>query len=491
MFVEKILSKDVTTWSERKDIQEYVADRMGWVDSIDFCIANKSKLLELKSLVERKEIESVVLLGMGGSVLAPKVFSSYLGEKCCLDFHVLDTTHADLIADVEKQINLSTTLFIVANKSGGTLETLYLMNYFYEKVVNDLGDESSGQHFLAITDSGSELAQKAKKRNFLDTLINPSDIGGRFSALSFFGLVPATLIGLPLDEVLLKTKSAIDAYSGSTDSIGSQISDWMIDGYDLNLDRIAITSDEKGRALVLWIEQLVAESLGKEGEGIFPYWESPGVSGAVKKVHIEITESQDGASFKAESKEKATLTIGDITTLGETLFHWKMATACAAAELKVNPFDQPNVAEAKINTLAVLNKERDDVKYSNIESLFSNLVKDKEGYLAVLVYAAIDAVNWPLLEALQVKLSTELGLPVAVSFGPRYLHSTGQLHKGGKQNGNFLIVLKPADQDLEIPQTEYSFNQIMKAQAEGDFIALSDRGLHANLIEVAELKELI
>jgi len=123
------------------------------------------------------------------------------------------------------------------------------------------------------------------------------------------------------------------------------------------------------------------------------------------------------------------------------------------------------------------------------------LVKDKEGYLAVLVYAAIDAVNWPLLEALQVKLSTELGLPVAVSFGPRYLHSTGQLHKGGKQNGNFLIVLKPADQDLEIPQTEYSFNQIMKqimkAQAEGDFIALSDRGLHANLIEVAELKELI
>ncbi|MDX6480192.1 MAG: transaldolase / glucose-6-phosphate isomerase [Gaiellaceae bacterium] len=432
---ERIWERDATVWTGGDEAQW-----LGWLDEplrVEEMLDTISRFAD--SL--RNEVDDVVLLGMGGSSLAPEVLRRTFHVD---SFHVLDTTHPRAIRRLEEQIDLDRTLFVAASKSGSTLETRSHTEYFWEKT----GGKLPG-HFAAVTDPASELEHLARERGFGAVFAGEPSIGGRYSALSPFGIVPAVLMGIDAAALLQRAQEMREACRSGDGNPGYELGSGFGEGWRDGRDKICI-ADTPGD-FGLWAEQLIAESTGKLGKGLVP---APG-------------ESPDG-----NDRQAATPEIPDPLALGAEFFRWEFAIAVAGAYLEINPFDQPDVQAAKDKTNEVLatGNEPELPDDGSIEEL---LAQAKEGdYVCVQAFVDPATDLTPLVD----RLRRESGCVVTHGYGPRYLHSTGQLHKGGPNTGLFLQVVDDPGEELPIPGKDFGFRRFIRSQAEGDYESLKARG---------------
>jgi transaldolase / glucose-6-phosphate isomerase len=445
--VERIWSRDATLWTGRDE-----AKWLGWLDE-------PKRMLERVGELERfaadtADFADVVLLGMGGSSLAPEVLrQSFGGDR----LHVLDTTHPAAVRRLADELDLEATLFVVASKSGTTLETRCHLDVFWERV-------GRGEAFVAITDPGSELEQLARERGFRAVFAGEPTVGGRYSALSVFGLVPAALLGIDLTRFLERVEEMAEACRLGTGNPGLELGEALGEGWRAGRDKVVIDPNPVGFGL--WAEQLVAESTGKQGKGLVP---APG-------------ESPEGPD-----RQSADVRIPDPYELGQEFYRWEFATAVAGSILEINPFDQPNVQEAKDRTNDVLSGHG-SVPGTGTRPLATveELLGGAEPPEYVCIQAFIDPAREGELEPL-VGRASESGCVVTHGLGPRYLHSTGQLHKGGPPTGRFIQVVDEPGGELPIPNREFGFARLIHAQAAGDFAALEQRGRPIVRLKLEEL----
>jgi transaldolase / glucose-6-phosphate isomerase len=445
--VERIWSRDQTLWTGADEAQW-----LGWLDEPSRMREDIDLLLQFAdSLVG--EIDAVVLLGMGGSSLAPEVFKQTFGAET---FHVLDTTHPRAIRALEAQLDLKRTLFVSASKSGSTLETRSHTDYFWEKA-------SDGQQWVAITDPGSQLEELARKRSFRATFAGEPTIGGRYSALSPFGLVPAALMGVDLTRLLERAVEMAEACRFAEGNPGLDLGLALGEGWRDGRDKICIAPNPGDFGL--WVEQLLAESTGKLGKGLVP---APG-------------ESPDGPDRQAQE-----VRITGPYELGQEFFRWEFATAVAGSILGINPFDQPDVQAAKDKTRQILSSGQDPLvdPVGSAEELFALAVPGD--YVAILAFVDPTPEAAAKLAALAEQARQATGCVVTHGFGPRYLHSTGQLHKGGPPTGLYLQVVDDPGDELQIPDQPFGFAKLIRAQAAGDFASLQERGRRVARIHLEE-----
>jgi transaldolase/glucose-6-phosphate isomerase len=434
--VERIWNRDATLWTG--------VDENRWLGWLDEPLRMQERIEELEAFalsVYEDGLTDVVLAGMGGSSLAPEVLRRTFGAE---SFHVLDTTHPKAIRALERRLDLGKTLFLVSSKSGSTLETRSHMDYFWEQVAD-------GSHFAAVTDPGSDLERAAGERDFRATFPGEPTIGGRYSALSMFGLVPAALMGVDLERFLLRTAEMVEACRLDDGNPGLELGERLGTGWREGRDKVQINPNPGGFGL--WAEQLIAESTGKQGKGLVP---APGETG----------EGPDRQSEEVRVENQY--------ELGQEFFRWEFGTAVAGALIGINPFDQPNVQEAKDRTRAILDSGDDP----ELEPEGVPFAGAGEGdYVAILAFVEPNEENDRRIEALVDRARTETGCVVTHGYGPRYLHSTGQLHKGGPPSGVFLQVVDDPGEELPIPGQEFGFGRLIRAQAAGDYAALKERGL--------------
>jgi transaldolase / glucose-6-phosphate isomerase len=444
--VERIWARDPSVWT-RGDEGQW----LGWLDEPWRVREDVDLLLQFADSVTGR-IDAVVLFGMGGSSLAPEVMKRTFGAE---SFHVLDTTHPKAIRALESQLDLSRTLFISASKSGSTLETRSHSDYFWEKAPR-------GEQWVAITDPGSALEELAAERGFAATFAGEPSIGGRYSALSPFGIVPATLMGVDLERLLDRAIEMAEACRLADGNPGLDLGQSLGEGWRDGHDKICVAPNTGGFGL--WVEQLLAESTGKQGKGLIPAPDEPA----------------DGPDRQAQE-----IRVSGPYELGQEFFRWEFATAVAGSILGINPFDQPDVQSAKDKTKQVLDsgKEPDVSPFGSAEELFAQAQPGD--------YIAIQAFVNPTREAVArldelVKRARQTGCVVTHGFGPRYLHSTGQLHKGGPPTGLFLQVVDETGDELPIPNQPFGFAKLIRAQAAGDFVSLQERGRRVARIHLEE-----
>jgi hypothetical protein len=369
-------------------------------------------------------------------------------------FHVLDTTHPRAVRDLEEKLDLERTLFVSSSKSGTTLETRSHTDYFWEK------NGGRGELFAAVTDPGSELERLARERGFRAVFAGEPSIGGRYSALSPFGIVPAVLMGADAAQLLRRAQEMREECRSSEANPGYELGSRLGEGWREGRDKVCIP--ETRGSFGLWAEQLIAESTGKQGKGLVP---APG-------------ESPEGADRQAAEPE-----LPDPSALGAEFFRWEFAIAVAGAYLEINPFDQPDVQAAKDKTNEVLatGEEPELEPEGSIEEL---LAQAREGdYVCVQAFVNPDADLGPLVD----RLRRESGLVVTHGYGPRYQHSTGQLHKGGPNTGLFLQVVDDQGDELPIPGKPFGFRRLIRAQAAGDLETLKERGRRVARIQLEEI----
>jgi transaldolase / glucose-6-phosphate isomerase len=494
---KRIWARDPTVWKPDPNTPE-IKDRLGWL-TVGKAMAQQVK--DLKSFADevRTTFDRVVLCGMGGSSLAPEVlwrtFGAAAGHPALV---VLDSTDPRAVRQAEQGGELSKTLFIVSSKSGTTQESDSFFRYFWERT------GGQGGRFVAITDPGTPLEQLARERGFRRTFLNPSDIGGRYSALSFFGLVPAAVIGVDVQMLLHRahrmaecSAAWVPALDNPAAWLGAALGEAALAGRDKTTFVLSPGISSFG----LWLEQLIAESTGKEGTGILPVADEPlgpppvygddrlFVSMALSGKTDPTTDSRL-AELENAGHPVVHLRLEDHYDLGQEFFRWEFATAVAGAVLGINPFDQPNVAESKANTKSVLAKKTPLSASASAGELERFLAAIKPGdYLAIMAYLPPTPENDRRLAAIRLRLRDRLKVATTLGYGPRFLHSTGQLHKGGRAVGHFLQITQRADQDLPIPGEAFSFGQLEAAQGEGDLLALRSRGRPAIRVDGLELLE--
>ena len=430
--VDRIWARDPTVWTG--------SDEASWLGWLDEPARMRDRVDELLEFAATADFAEVVLLGMGGSSLAPEVMRRIFDAE---SFHVLDTTHPAAIRRLESQLDLEQTLFVSASKSGATLETRCHTDYFWERT------GKRWDRFVAITDPGSELEQLASERSFLDLFTGEPTIGGRYSALSVFGLLPAALMGVDVRRLLDRADEMREACRLDEGNPGLELGLALGEGWREGRNKVLISPNPGGFGL--WVEQLLAESTGKEGKGLVP-----------------VLEDAEGPDLQQHE-----VRLTDPYEVGQEFFRWEFATAVAGSVLGINPFDQPNVQEAKDRTGTIL-EEGADVELEPEGSVDELLAGAREGdYVAILAFIDPDAES--LLEPL-VGRARETGCVVTKGLGPRYLHSTGQLHKGGPNTGLFIQVIDDGGDELPIPGRQFGFRQLMRAQAAGDYAALLERG---------------
>jgi transaldolase/glucose-6-phosphate isomerase len=436
--VERIWARDPALWTGKDE-----GKWLGWLDEPWRMLEDADLLLQFADSVI-DGIDAVVLLGMGGSSLAPEVIKRTFRQET---FHVLDTTHPAAIRALESQLDVSRTLFISASKSGSTLETRSHTDYFWEKT------GGNGDQFAAITDPGSELEQLAREREWAGIFPGEPTIGGRYSALSPFGMLPAALMGVDVSTLLLRAQEMAEACRLSEGNPGLELGLSLGENWSDGRDKVCIAPNTGGFGL--WAEQLLAESTGKEGKGLIPAPEEPA----------------DGPDRQAQEVRLA----GEYE-LGQEFFRWEFATAVAGAILQINPFDQPNVQSAKDQTKQILasGQEPDVSPQGSADELFAQA--QPGDYVAILAFVEPTAANEEKLVALADRAREATGCVVTHGFGPRYLHSTGQLHMGGPPTGLFLQVVDDTGDELPIPDQPFGFGKLIRAQAAGDFASLEERG---------------
>ena len=507
-FNKKFWAKDPTLWKQDPQHMDFIPKFLGWQKVYDWTLENLDEVLSFATQA-KKDFKYCVVMGMGGSSLAPEVFRTIFGKQAGFpQLFVLDTTNPDWVRAVRDQLNPADTLFIFASKSGGTVEPSSQFAYFYEEV-KKAGIKSPGQNFIAITDEGTGLQTLAKKYQFRHVFTNPSDIGGRFSALSFFGIVPAAIMGIDVKKILENAKAAAQTFGPETDlkdnpatCLGAYMGACFANH---SKDKLTILAPKEVSTFGLWAEQLVAESTGKESKGIVPVvGESLHRNFDYREDRFFVylsTNTDDNKRVEEIASDLAergfpvmTLDMSDKYQLGSMYLLWEIATAAAGAILAIDPFDQPNVQEAKTltkNVLAKLEKGdipaevtadllvskdlKESVKLDTLAQDFYSLLESND-YIAILPYLWPSAETDQALNALRDKMLCRTKRAVLFGYGPRYLHSSGQLHKGDGNNGVFLILSATPEMDIKIPGQNYTFGQLCNAQALGDFQALENKG---------------
>ncbi len=434
--VEKIWERDASLWTSSGEEKW-----LGWLDAPE---RSRTQVGEILTFAEQalEGVENILLLGMGGSSLAPEVMRLAFGSK---SFHVLDSTHPAAVRRLASELDPATTFTLVSSKSGSTIETRSHLDFFWDWA------SERGERFGAVTDPGSDLEKLAHERGFLGVVAGEPTIGGRFSALSPFGIVPAALMGVDIERLLLRAEEMAEACRGVEGNPGLELGLELGEGWREGRDKVCIPEHESGFAL--WAEQLIAESTGKQGKGLVPApGEPPGDT----------------------DRQAVELRIENPYELGQEMFRWEFAVAVAGAFLEINPFDQPNVQEAKDRTSAILasGAEPDLTPTGSLDELLT--AAHAGDYIAILAFVDPTPENDTRLAALAKRLGETTGCVVTRGFGPRYLHSTGQLHKGGKANGLFVQVVDNLGQELAIPGRDFGFKRLIGAQAAGDFAALEE-----------------
>jgi transaldolase / glucose-6-phosphate isomerase len=485
----RIWSHDESLWGG-PGVPE-IGNRLGWLTISEKMLEHASDLREFAEAARADGLEHAVLLGMGGSSLGPEVIRRSYGDvPDGMRLHVLDSTDPGAVRDTELAVDLDKALFIVSSKSGGTIETLSHMRYFYERTGGD------GSRFCAVTDPGSPLVELARERGFRRVFENDPDIGGRYSVLSYFGLVPAACAGVNVEAMLHRAQvaeqncSQLDAESNSGLWLGCVMGELAQQGRD----KLTYAVSEPIASFGLWVEQLVAESTGKHGKGILPVADEP-LAGpeaygddrvfAYLRNEDEPDEEMD-AQIEALGRAghpTATLSVtGGAADLGRIFFFAEFATAVAGWALGINPFDQPNVQEAKDNTARILEEGLPDVDPGSLDDLLSGAAPPN--YIAITAFAPPSEELDAAVTELRVALRERTKCTTTFGYGPRYLHSTGQYHKGGPANGLFIQLYQPAGEDIEIPEAGYSFEHLKNAQALGDMQTLRAHGLGVARIEI-------
>ena len=466
-----------------------ITDRLGWLTVHERMGKHISDLGAFAAQCAHAGMRTAVLAGMGGSSLAPEVFRETFGvAEGHLDLVVLDTTHPDQIRSVEDGLDMDRTLFVIASKSGTTTETLSHLAYFWSTVPD-------GDHFVCITDPGTPLQEVAERRGFRRVFLNQPDIGGRYSALSHFGLVNAALVGVDLERLLdaaQEMSSAcgpqVPAAKNPAMALGAAMGEAALAGRD----KLTLLLPQDIRALGYWIEQLIAESTGKEGRGILPVEGEdlgpPGVYGEDRL--FAATGIPDGGELDAlveAGQPEVRIPFEEPIALGGEMFRWEFATAAAGSVIGIQPFDQPDVQSAKDATKRILAQDEiPELDPGNLDELLSNATPGR--YLAIQAYVPRNRENMEQLHRVRMRLRDRLGLATTVGFGPRFLHSTGQFHKGGPNTGLFVQVVEPPQTDLPIPGESYSFAHLIAAQAAGDLMALRDRGRLVVRVTLSDLE---
>jgi len=486
--ISSIWRKDHTVW---KDDPTEITNRLGWLSVMDLMHERIGELEAFAKQAAADGLETAVLLGMGGSSLAPEVFSMTFGTaEGALELIVLDTTHPDTVARVSGRLELRTTLFIVASKSGTTTETLSHFAYFWERVPN-------GSQFVAITDPGTPLETLAREHGFRAVFSNPDDIGGRYSALSYFGLVPAALIGAPLHELLDRAEEMATASAGMAPAVqspGATLGAVMGECAKAGRDKVTLLLPAEIASFGNWVEQLIAESTGKQDMGIVPIVGEPlGEPSAYgdDRVFVAIGEHEGLDALETLGHPVLRIAYDGPEQIGAEFFRWEMATAVASYVLGINAFDQPNVQEAKDATKEIL--ASGTVEDPSLDDLGVLLKEVGAGdYVAILAYIDRTSETEDRLQTARVAIRDRYHVATTVGFGPRFLHSTGQLHKGGANNGVFIqVVDRQHATDLEIPGAPYTFGTLIDAQALGDLRSLRNRGRRVARVALDQLTEVI
>lgn len=526
-YLPRLWRKDPSLWTELEPVAEKITNRLGWIDSPAHMLQHCRALQRFAAGIAESGIQHVVLLGMGGSSLCPEVCAKTFGSKKGYpELLVLDNTTPRAVKDIERRIDLLRTLFIPASKSGTTIETSSFYKYFRERLLS-AGVNNIGDRFVAITDPGTPLADLARTEKFRAVFENPPDIGGRFSALSFFGLVPMALIGMDVAQLLVRVVGyAADrgtVVSADVDS-AVRLGVFMAECARAGRDKLTFLLSDSLASFADWAEQLVAESTGKCGVGILPVVgeriASPTLYGDDRAfVHMRLAREKEDPRIAALEKKGHPLVrilLRDPLDLGIEFFRWEVATAIAGALLQINPFDEPNVTESKDNTSRLLAQFAKEgrlpelpvhVASRGLQLTFSGAATTVVGskisrpkdalralvlsaapgdYVSFLVFAPPSKRTLAKLASLRADVRAATKAATTVGFGPRYLHSTGQLHKGGPNKGIFIMVVPESAEDLPIPGEPYSFATLALAQAIGDFQALDKRTRLAVLVRSGE-----
>jgi len=506
-FAARLWARDYTLWSPHP---EEISNRLGWLSLPESMLPLSKPIARFIQEIRTAGYEDAVILGMGGSSLAPDVFAAtFPRRKGYCNLHVLDSTHPDAVLTLESGIDLARTLFIVSSKSGTTIEPLSLMNYFWDGLSKEM--KNPGKNFIAITDPGTPLAKDAKTRGFRRIFETIPDVGGRYSALTHFGLVPAALLGVPLPAFLESAARMVQSCSASVPvaenpalKLGAAIAEFARAGRD----KLTFAASRSLSLLPSWIEQLVAESTGKNGRGIIPVVGEPLGPPEVygpDRVFVLLRNAEDQladpaaaarqdsrlAALEAAGHPVLRISVANTGDLGQEFFRWELATAAAGAALGVQPFDQPDVEAAKQLARKAMSTGAPEIPgadpvFADDPSKLTQAVSAwlaqtsppgrSADYISIQAYLAPTPSTIAALAIIQNSLRNRTRLAVTIGFGPRFLHSTGQLHKGGPDSGLFLQLVDTPCTDLPVPDTSFTFGELIQAQALGDFQALSQLG---------------
>ena len=522
----RLWSKDASIWTDDDE-----SKWLGWLDIVETEAGDLEKYRKIAEAA--KDFSDIVLLGMGGSSLCPEVLAETFGKK---QFHILDSTVPAQIKTLENKIDLEKTLFIVASKSGSTLEPNTFKQYFYTRVAEKVGQENAGKQFIAITDPNSKMQQVAEADNFRSIFYGDATIGGRFSALSVFGLIPGAIMGLDIADFLERTMEMVHACKSHapTENPGAVLGIILGVCQTHGRDKLTIFTSKEIYDVGAWLEQLIAESTGKHDISIIPVDREPlqpveNYSDDRVFAYLKLKDSSDDSAdekldaLAANGHPIVRIELADTMNLGQEFFRWEFATAVAGSIMKINAFNQPDVEAAKIEAKKLTQEyeekgelpketpfyEADGIKLFSSDEYAEQLDKFVKGdktlgkyleahlahlqendYFALLAYIERNEENGDILQSIRAKVLESKLVATCLGFGPRFLHSTGQAYKGGSNEGVFLQITSEDVEDLQVPDQKYTFGVVKAAQARGDFQVLLDRKRRALRVHLgADVKE--
>jgi transaldolase/glucose-6-phosphate isomerase len=516
--VKRLWQKDASLWTGTDEDKW-----LGWLDITEQQIEDADKLKQIAADIKKAGFKNALLLGMGGSSLCPEVLRMTFGKAAGYpDLHVLDSTDPAQIKSIEESVDLASTLCIVSSKSGSTLEPNIYKQYFFDRVKAKVGDKEAGSRFIAITDPGSKMQRVAEKDKFRKVFMGVPSIGGRYSALSNFGMVPAAVMGIDAAKFLKNTEQMVDACGEDSDAA---MNPGVILGTILGVaanqgrDKITFVTSPGIFDLGAWLEQLIAESTGKSGRGIIPVdrerLAKPDTYGsdrvfAYLRLESEPDKEQSAAvdTLAKAGHPVVRIVLPDIYSLGEEFFRWEIATAVAGALIGINAFNQPDVEASKIETRKLTSEYESTGKLPSESPFFTgdgaklyadlkNTAALKGGgtlagflkkhlarigagdYFALLGYITMNEAHEEALQSIRLAVRDNKKVATVLGFGPRFLHSTGQAYKGGPNSGVFLQITCDDAVDILVPGQKYTFGVVKSAQARGDFAVLAERGRRA------------
>ncbi len=515
--ISRIWEKDASVWTGNDE-----SKWLGWLEIVSEELLNVQAYRDLRQDVESAGFKDILLMGMGGSSLCPEVLAMTFGVD---NFHILDSTVPAQVITIESKLDLANTLFIVASKSGSTLEPNCFKQYFFDRVSKAVGKENAGKQFIAITDPGSKMQQIAEADGFRHIFYGKPEIGGRFSALSAFGLTAAAAMGLDVEKLLNSAASMVRSCKATNpnENPGAILGTILGTCYRSGRDKLTIFTPPEAYDVGAWLEQLIAESTGKNGVSIIPVDREPlqmvdaygedriFVNFTMKGSEVDEDTLADLKDIEDTGHPMINIELENLYGLGQEFFRWEFATAVAGAIMGINPFNQPDVESAKIEARKITDAyeksgalpdeepffEEDGVSLfaaSEYSAELGNVVEDKtlagfleahlwniaeNDYFAILAYIEMDAEHEQILQQIRTHVLEHYSVATCLGFGPRFLHSTGQAYKGGANNGVFLQITSDDAVDVPVSGQNFTFGVVKSAQAHGDFQVLLDRGRRA------------